>query len=308
MRPELILTAMTVLWGSTFIVTKDIVHQAPPFAYLALRFGLATLVLGALWGRRLYPRRLVLDGAILGLLNAAGLVLQVTGQVYTTASKSAFITSLNTPLVPLVSLALYGLRPTRSQLIAVGLATVGLWLLTYPVGGARWNAGDLYTVACALIYAFTIVEIARRSARHDARALTFVQVATAALAFSILLGVMRLGSHLCPPEALPELMRLQLRPLHLTPRLQLELAYLALFCTVITFSGQTWALARMSATHAAIIFALEPVFATAMALAWAGADEWPGSRGAAGAALVLLAVATAELGRRASSSSSSIER
>ena len=80
---------------------------------------------------------------VLGVLNSLGLVLQVIGQVFTTASKSAFITSLNTPLVPLVALRVYRTRPSKPQLVAVVLATLGLMLLTYPAGGARWNAGDL---------------------------------------------------------------------------------------------------------------------------------------------------------------------
>ena len=42
--------------------------------------------------------------------------------------------------------------------------------------------------------------------------------------------------------------------------------YMAIACTVVPFGLQTWAMARMSATHAAIVFALEPVFATIMAI------------------------------------------
>ena len=43
---------MTVLWGSTFIVTKDIVRDAPPMLYLVFRFGVAALVMLALYARR----------------------------------------------------------------------------------------------------------------------------------------------------------------------------------------------------------------------------------------------------------------
>src|SRR5437588_10186657 len=110
MRPELVLVGVTVLWGSTFIITKDIVREAPPMLYLVFRFGIAALVMLAIYGRQIKKelgnRQLLVDGFVLGLLNSLGLVLQVLGQVFTTASKSAFITSLNTPLVPLVS---YGL-------------------------------------------------------------------------------------------------------------------------------------------------------------------------------------------------------
>ena len=298
MRPELVLTGVTVLWGSTFIITKDIVREAPPMLYLVFRFGLAALVLLVLYGRRLRGRRLLVDGALLGVLNSLGLLLQVIGQVYTTASKSAFITSLNTPLVPLVSYALYRTRPSPPQLAAVALATLGLMLLTYPTGGAHWNAGDLYTVGCASIYAFTIVQIARRSPRHDARPLTAVQIAAAALTFVIALAAAHVCLRTWSPAELPELVRLEARPLVVTRRLAVEGVYMAIFCTVFTFGLQTWAMARMSATHAAIVFALEPVFATIMAIGWEGSAEWPGARGALGACVVMVAVVVSEVPRR----------
>ena len=302
MRPELVLVGVTVLWGSTFIVTKDIVRDAPPMLYLVFRFGVASLTLLAVYWphlrREARNRQLVVDGVVLGVLNSLGLVLQVIGQVFTTASKSAFITSLNTPLVPLVSFALYATRPSRAQLVAVVLATVGLMLLTYPAGGARWNVGDLYTVGCAGFYAFTIVQIARRSPRHDARPLTAVQLVTATLTFCCALALAKLCIRIMPAAALPEFARLEARPLVMTPRLVVEGLYMALACTVVTFGLQTWAMARMSATHAAIVFALEPVFATMMAIGWEGSAEWPGARGATGAAIVMIAVAASELPRR----------
>jgi drug/metabolite transporter (DMT)-like permease len=298
-RPELVLIGVTILWGSTFIITKDIVRDAPPLTYLVVRFGAAALLLWPLCRRAaLRDRKLLVDGTVLGLLNSFGLMLQVFGQFYTSASKSAFITSLNTPLVPLVAMALYGARPSRPQLVAVALATVGLMLLTYPEGGARWNAGDLLTVGCAIFYAVTIVQIARRSPGHDARALTLLQLATSAATFAIAMVVAAAVTRVVPPARLPELLQLEARPLTLSPRLVVELAYMALACTVVTFVLQTWAMARMSATHSAIVFALEPVFATVIAVAVAGAAEWPGARGAAGAGLVMLAVVASELPRR----------
>jgi drug/metabolite transporter (DMT)-like permease len=302
MRPELVLVGVTILWGSTFIVTKDIVRQAPPMLYLVFRFGIAALVMLAIYWRQLprqlRNRQLLVDGVVLGVLNSLGLVLQVIGQAFTTASKSAFITSLNTPLVPLVSFGLYRLRPSPPQLVAVLLATVGLMLLTYPVGGAHWNAGDLYTVGCAGFYAFTIVQIARRSPRHDARPLTAVQIATATVTFCCALALAKLCIRTISPAALPDFARLEARPLVWTTKLVVEGLYLAVACTVVTFGLQTWAMARMSATHAAIVFALEPVFATVMAIGWEGSAEWPGARGATGAAIVMIAVAVSELPRR----------
>jgi drug/metabolite transporter (DMT)-like permease len=298
-KPEVVLIGVTILWGSTFAVTKAIVREAPPLVYLTFRFGVASALMAALYFRR-FPRsrRALRDGAILGLLNSAGLTLQVFGQVYTTASKSAFITSLNTPLVPLFGYWFYKARPTRPQLAAVAIATSGLFLLTWPGWGARWNRGDLLTVGCAVWYAFTIVEIARRTPHHDALGLTIVQLGTAAGFFCVLTIAAHAAIAAVPPPSLPEALLLEARPLVVDSRLLGEGLYMAVVCSVVTFSAQTWAMARMTATHAAVVFALEPVFATMIALAWDGSAEWPGARGATGAALVLVAVAVSEIGRK----------
>jgi drug/metabolite transporter (DMT)-like permease len=298
-RAELVLVGVAALWGSTFVVTKHVVADMAPLAFLATRFSLAALVLMVLFrGRFPCSKRALVDGIVLGLLNSSGLVLQVFGQVYTSASKSAFITALNTPLTPMLALLVYGTRPSRPQLAAVLLASVGVGLLTYPEGGARWNPGDLLTVACAALYAVTIVEIARRTPRHDAMVLTTVQVVTAALFFALLLAVSRGAIAWVRFDHLPEVLRLEARPFHPGLWASLELLYMALVCTVVTFAGQTWAMARMSATHAAVIFSLEPVFATAMAVGIVGTQEWPGARGGAGASLVMLGVLVSEIRKR----------
>ena len=142
------------------------------------------------------------------------------------------------------------------------------------------------------------MQIARRSPAHDARPLTAVQVAAATATFVVAWAVAQLCIRVLAPPSLPAFAQLEARPLVVTPRLWVEGLYMALFCTVLTFGAQTWAMARMSATHAAIVFALEPVFATMMAIGWEGSAEWPGARGATGAAIVMVAVAASELPRR----------
>jgi drug/metabolite transporter (DMT)-like permease len=294
-RAEALLLFVTLLWGSTFIVTKDIVANAPPLTYLVVRFAVATVVMAVVWwvgGRRSLSRAALRDGVWLGLLNAGGLLFQVFGQLYTTASKSAFITSLNTPLTPVLALLLYRERPSRVQLIGVLVASSGLALLTWPADGARVNLGDLTTLGCSIAYATYIVEGSRRMGAHDARLMTLFQLAVGTLVFAAAMVALRVGLEGLTPR--PALMVSEARPLVLSPRLMAQILYLAIGCGVIAVLVQTSAMARLSATSAAIIFALEPVFATAFAIAIDGRAEWPGSRGAAGAGVVLLAVALSQ--------------
>jgi drug/metabolite transporter (DMT)-like permease len=79
-----------------------------------------------------------------------------------------------------------------------------------------------------------------------------------------------------------------------------QLVYMAFVATVVTFLLWTWGQARMPATHAAVIFSLEPVFATLFAILLRGSAEWSGGRSTLGAGLVIAGVIVSELrwGRR----------
>lgn len=291
-----VLLLTTVLWGSTFVVTKSLLEVAPPLAYLALRFGIAALVLVPVvaWrGLRRTPR-LVVDGLVLGGMNALGILLQVFGQLYTTPAKSAFITSMNTPLTALAGLALYRIVPTRAQRVAIALASAGLCLLTWPPAGARLNPGDLLTIGCAVAFALFITEAARRASRHDALALTVMQVSVAAVLFvGSALVARALGARL-PVADQPVFVRLEAHPFPHGPVVLWQMAYMSIGCVVVVMAVQTWALQRLSAATAAVIYSLEPVVATALALLVDGISAAPGPRGTAGAFLVLCGIYVAE--------------
>lgn len=295
-RPGPVLLVCTCVWGSTFIVTKDLVSVAPPFLYLTLRYGIAAALLMPLLFLRRVPatRRFWFDALLLATLAAAGLAFQVLGQVYTSASKSAFITSLNTPLTAVVGLLLYRTVPTRAQRAAVALASLGLLLLTWPRSAAGVNPGDVLTVGAAVLFAFFIVEATRRTPRHDAVHLSIVQATAGAIWFALAWGAIHVFAQ---HGASAEIVRLELRPFPRGARVVSELLYMSIVCVAIITVVQTWAMQRLSATTAAVIFAIEPVVATLIAIAVYGDAEWPGPRGVAGAFCVLCAVYVAE-GRR----------
>jgi drug/metabolite transporter (DMT)-like permease len=150
-----------------------------------------------------------------------------------------------------------------------------------------------------VVYALVIVETARRVRGADAFAFAAVQTTAAALCFAAACLAARAALALWPQNALPDVLALEARRLVFDGKLVAQLTYMALVCTVGTFFAQTWAMGRMAATHAAVVFALEPVFATGLAIAIEGSSEWPGARGATGATMVLCGVIAAELGRSA---------
>ncbi len=282
------LVAVTAIWGSTFVVNELVLSEAPPLAFLVLRFGLAGALLAALSLRRRRTPGLVRQSAVLGGLLAVGIGLQLVGQIFTTASKAAFITGLSVPLTPVVGFLATRRLPSRENSIGLAVAVAGFAVLSWPRDARGLDPGDVLVFATAVVYAVFIVLLSEWSGRHDVRWLSTGQILFAALG----VGLARLalspflggGGAFLAAEA---------RPVVLSTRLVLAVLWMALAATVVTFLVQTWAQARMSATHAAVLFALEPVWTALFAAAVLG--ERLGGRELTGAALVLLGIVIAEL-------------
>jgi drug/metabolite transporter (DMT)-like permease len=293
--PDAVLVAVTAIWGSSFVVVKNVLEVAPPFGFLFWRFLLATLLMGVLvLGRRAAPG-LLRDGLSTGVILAAGMSLQVLGQTETTASKAAFLTGLSVVLTPFAAYARTRRLPSLENGIGIALASAGFFLLTFPRTGEPFDRGDLLMTGCGVAFAFYIVELAERSPRHDPVLFTAVQLATVALVALGLMLAMRLpllaGFHAATAEA---------RPIAWGATFLYSVLYLGSIGAVGTFLGQTWAQRRMSATHAAILFTLEPVFAALLA-AWLLSERLE-TRGFAGGALVLAGIVVSEVRLRRKSS------
>ncbi|HEX8163202.1 MAG TPA: DMT family transporter [Pyrinomonadaceae bacterium] len=291
------LVLTTVVWGSTFFMAKDILVSWSPLSYMTFRFAVASVILFALFYKRITgaTREARAAGALLGALMGAGFALQAAGQVYTTASKSAFITGLTTPLVPFVAYALLRARPGVENLIGVVLATCGGLLILAPRDGGAVNVGDLLTLASIAAFAFHITLLSLYARRFDAVQITSLQlVSTAALVVAAWLAVRACGAAF-ERGALPEFVARESAPLAWDARIVWQLVYLSTVATVAVFFLWTWGQARTTAAHAAVIFSLEPVFANAFAVAFRGGQEWLGARGYAGAGLVLAGIIVSEL-------------
>jgi drug/metabolite transporter (DMT)-like permease len=288
LRADLVLILVTAIWGSTFIVNRLALETVPPLVFVLVRFALASLILFPLaLGRPLTPN-LARDSVVIGVLLAIGIGCQVVGQLFTTASKAAFVTGLSVPLTPIAGYLMTRKKPSTENLAGLVLAAVGFAVLTWPEGAAGWNRGDLLIVATAVSYAILIVVMAETAPNHDVRWYSFGQIAAAAVA----VGVARLA--LVPfLSGRGTFVVAEARSLVLTPRVIASILWMALVATVVTFLAQTWAQQRMPATHAAILFALEPVFTALFAALFLG--ERLTGRDWSGAALVLAGIVASEL-------------
>jgi drug/metabolite transporter (DMT)-like permease len=141
-RPLIVLVAVTAVWGVTFVQVKDAVALYPLFAFLAVRFAIASCALAPVGLRRLRSlgRAGLAAGAFAGALLGAGYVLQTAGLERTSVSSTGFITGMYVVLTPLLALVLFRVRAARAAWVGVLLATAGLYCSPAAFTRARWPA------------------------------------------------------------------------------------------------------------------------------------------------------------------------
>ncbi|MFM8552453.1 MAG: DMT family transporter, partial [Nitrospiraceae bacterium] len=243
--PQFILLLSALIWGATYPSTKAVLAQLPPFSFMFVRFLLGLLLVSAAalaWKRRIRSDPATLQrSAIASVFLFLGFALQTEGLVYTTASKSAFITVQYVFLVPLF-LRRFGGRTWG----AAALSVAGLWLLVDPQG--EMNRGDLLTLACAAAYAGHISCLESFTHKSDPLSLFIWQLVM------VTAGMF--------PAMLWE--RPGIEAFALTPLLLMALLVNGVFATG-AFAIQVWVQKRLAAPRVALIFSLEPVFAVWLA-------------------------------------------
>src|SRR5580658_5522091 len=279
MRAELALVGVTLIWGTTFVVVKAALAQVSTFVFLTLRFWVAAAVLILIY-RGAIRRQGIGPGVLAGSLLFTAYVFQTRGLELTTPSKSAFLTGLSIPMVPLVSSLVYNVRPRLVEVAGILIASLGMILMTL-APAADWRSGmsrgDLLSLLCAVTFAFHIVIVGHYSQLYGFKSLAAVQIATAAV----------LGSALF---RFAEPIRF-----HLTPGVAAAVLITGLLATALAFTTQAWAQQYTSPTRAALIYTLEPP--VAWLTSWALTGETMAIRGKVGAGIILAGILLVECTR-----------
>jgi drug/metabolite transporter (DMT)-like permease len=272
--PLLALILVTAVWGVTFVQVKDAVDVYPLFAFLALRYAIATGALALVGGRRVLTlgRSGFVAGAVLGGLLGIGIGLQTAGLQRTTVSSTGFITGLYVVLTPLFGLLLFRTRVSLEVWAGVVLALVGLAMLSGVDVGSP--GGDLLVLASTAAQALQILMVERYASRYDAIALVLVELGACFagfLAIALALGQLELPHGWTVWGAL---------------------LVTGVFASALAYLIQVWAQRRISAARIAIVFSLETVFAGIFGY-WL-ADDRLGWLGWGGCAVILAGIVLAE--------------
>jgi len=243
---QLMLILVALIWGWTFVVVKSGLAEVQTFTFLFYRFSLAFLILLALfWPRvRKAERRLWIKGGIIGIALFAGYWFQTFGLLFTTATKSAFITGLAVVFVPVLGALFFKDRVAKWAWIGAVVSVSGLSLILFGRldGVLGVNIGDLLALFCAISFALQIVLIS-----HFTRVQNYIPILVAQIgAVALLSGI---GMLVVEGPHVP-----------VTWQAWEAILITGVLATALAFWAQMKFQPLSTAAQTAIIFAAEPMF------------------------------------------------
>ena len=269
---------VTIIWGFTFVLVKGALNDALPFSFATLRFGVATFLTLLIINKKINTlnKMELIGGIVCGVFLFLGYAFQNFGLMITTATKSAFITSISVLLVPILLVSLNLQKVQMRIWIAVLMATAGLYLLILPGGGL--NIGDIITFGCSISFAIHIIT-QDYYIKKEVRLLPFINVQ---LAFVTIISL--ISAFFYEPD-----------PIIWSERLMGAIIITGVLATFTAFLIMIWAQKILNPSETAIIFSLEPLAASLFAMVFAG--ELLGLWGWIGGSLICIAVAYGETGQ-----------
>jgi drug/metabolite transporter (DMT)-like permease len=283
LKADLSLMFCSLIWGGTFVVVKNGLEHSSPFVFLAVRFTIAAALMALLRPRvlgKIEPHE-IFPGLRLAFFMFGGYCFQTVGLQYTTAINSGFVTGSSVVLVPILLGIFWGRSLARWIYVGAFAALIGLYFLTVPAEVLRYlNRGDVLTFVAAGFYAVHIILVGEYSQEHSVSALSVIQVAGCGVMAWPLTGFA--GA-------------IHWQPVRFDWGWPLFGAIIicAVFATAVAFTVQLWAQQYTSPGHAAILFALEPVFA--VITSYLLLHERLSRRAWTGAGLVVAGILIAEL-------------
>lgn len=240
---KLALFGASIIWGSSFLVVKSSMDSMQPHTLLAIRFTVASIILCALFHKRLkqITKDYLISGGIIGIFLFIAYSIQTIGITDTTPGKNAFLTAIYCVIVPYLYWIVDKNKPDKYNVLAAILCLTGIGLVSIN-SDFRIQFGDAFSLISGFFYAAHMVSISKLSKNRDPVLLTIVQFAyTAIISWVVTLLFEDI-------------------PTSLSTNAVIELMYLAVFATAIALLLQNIGQKHTKPAPAAIILSLEAVF------------------------------------------------
>jgi len=270
------LIIVTIIWGGGFVASDIALSELRPFEIMSYRFLIASIIMGVFAWKNLKTIRKdeIIYGSILGIALFLGFALQIIGLKYTTPSNNAFLTATNVVMVPFIAYFIGRKKLNKADIIGSFTALIGVGVLSIQ-SNFSIGIGDLFTLFCALGFAFQIYLTGIFGKKIRPSILNFLQMFTA-FCLSII-GLLFSGSI----------------NLSLSKQGFSAIIYLGVVSTALCYFLQTTAQKHVDETKSAIILSMEAVFGTLFSIILLG--EKLSLKMVIGGIMILSAVLVSEL-------------
>lgn len=239
------LILVTIIWGGGFVASDRALGSLSPFQIMTIRFGIGTMLMGAISVHYLkgIKKEELFAGFLLGCTLFLGFACQIVALQYTTPSKNAFLTATNVVMVPFIAFIICKKKVHIRGIVGAIMAIVGVGILSLD-RTLSLGFGDGLTLVCAVGFALQIFLTGEFVVKHRAIVLNFIQMATTFLLSVVVLIILREWKFAATTQG------------------WLSVLYLGVVSTTLTYLLQTSCQKYIDETKAAIILSMESVFGT----------------------------------------------
>ncbi|WP_158087537.1 DMT family transporter [Anaerovibrio sp. JC8] len=279
----LIIVAMSIVRGSAFLFSKQLLGSIEPLNLLGIRFLLAFLILFIFFSGKIVEDikenpHIVSASFLLGGVYYLCMTAELVGLQYTTASICSFLENSAIVIVPVIEAILLRRFPPRVIAVSTIITFIGIGLIVLGSGSASngignirlfsgFGIGEILCMIAAFSYAAAIIITDRISKKYDPMTLGILYVGVMGV-MGLITSFMFEAPHL-PDDSTQWIM----------------LLILAVVCTGFGFTMQPIAQKPLSSETTGIIIAINPL--TTAVLGWLFMGDSLGSIGIVGAVLIL---------------------
>ena len=276
-KADIALILVTIVWGASFLLTKNAINQMQVFNFLGIRFMIAFFIGSAVFYKKMITidKSTLKNGIFIGIVMYLAFAFQTVGLNTTTVSKAAFITGLSVILVPIIFSFYKRERIKNKIILSVTMAVIGLALLTLTDGIHGINLGDVLNLVSAFLFALYIIMVGELTHKSDSIAMANIQIAMVGILSFITSIIVETPTFSISISAWTSILTL------------------SVLCTFLAFLVQNVAQKYTSSTHTALIYSLEPVFAAIFGYIFA--NDVLGTSGIIGATLIVCGMLIAEI-------------
>lgn len=239
---KVMLVAMALVWGYSFLTMKTVLDTVPTFMLLSCRFLLSAVIMFVIFRKRIkahFNREYLGFGVLMGCVIWSAYAAQTLGLVDTTPGKNAFLTGTYCILVPFIALVLFRERVTKWHIASALLCLVGVGFVA--LDNFSIQMGDLMTLVGAVFFAVDMAVVGHIGRTRDVSVLTSWMF--------LFVGLFSLAATIAFEPRVPAE--------QWTPEIIGQLVFLAVVCTTIGLLLQNQALSHVPPATGSLLLSLE---------------------------------------------------